>query len=416
MVNETINLLIQVLNASNLNSCILLKDHSNIENTDGRFRFHLYEDYCYEDVLPFVSHHLQPERLLRICDDFHMYTYVLWLPDHCIGDFHSNIMTIGPFLDGRPDDPSLAELMERMKLPEELSRDVKIHYWSLPLIPDPGNFDHYLTSILKNLFELQYQVLCYPAESEIHIEQSPSYHRLRSQPRFAMQRVEERYRLENQMLQAITAGDYEAAKSYWVSFLLHQIPPRSDNPLQDSRNLKIVLNSLLRKAAEQGHVHPIYVDDLSTTFAILISEAKSLRELDTLSEDMIRKYCLLVQNHSMRSFSPTIQTVVSYIDFHCEEDLSLMFFADMCHLSKAYLSNLFKKETGSTVTDYIHTVRMRKALTLLNGTSFSIQTIASICGYHDLNYFIRVFKKRYDMSPKQYQKMIGQGGRSSRAT
>jgi len=67
---------------------------------------------------------------------------------------------------------------------------------------------------------------------------------------------------------------------------------------------------------------------------------------------------------------------------------------------------LFKKETGTTLTDYIHTVRMRKALTFLNGTSLSIQTIASVCGYSDLNYFIRIFKRRYGLSPKQYQKSI----------
>ncbi len=407
MTNEKIDLFNQVLRAYGLKTCILLKDGSNIEDTDGRFRYQLYEDYPYEEISPMLANMLKPERIIRTLDSFHMFTYLLWLPDNCIHDFESNLMTIGPFLHRQPDAVQMKDMMVRLKLPDELFHDVRTHYAGLPVLPDLSAFEQFLLSLGKSFFGITYQYFYFPDQTEVNIENSPAYHKLRQDPRFAVRNLEEHYQLENQLLNAVTRGDYQNAKAYYQTFISFHLPPRTDNLIHNSRNFKIILNTLLRKAAEAGHVHPIYIDDISTRFAVLINEAKALEELDLLADDMIHKYCLLVQNHSMKSISPAIRTIITYIDFHYEEDLGLAFFADMCHLSKTYLSNLFKKEMDSTITDYIHTVRMKKALLLLNGTSLSIQTIASLCGYSELNYFIRLFKRRYGMSPKQYQKKLG---------
>lgn len=108
----------------------------------------------------------------------------------------------------------------------------------------------------------------------------------------------------------------------------------------------------------------------------------------------------------MLGYSKVVKEVISYIDFHYAEDLSLSFFAELFSVSKSYLSGLFKKETGVTLTDYIHQVRNRRAITLINSSSLSITTVAASCGYNDINYFIRMFKREYGMSPKQYQKSI----------
>lgn len=121
---------------------------------------------------------------------------------------------------------------------------------------------------------------------------------------------------------------------------------------------------------------------------------------------MTHKYCILVQNHAMKGYSPVIKEIISYIDFHYAEDLSLNFFAEKFNIAKTYLSNLFKKETDTTLTEFIHQVRMRKAITLINSSAIPVSAIASACGYNDINYFIRVFKRTYGLSPKQYQKTV----------
>lgn len=87
----------------------------------------------------------------------------------------------------------------------------------------------------------------------------------------------------------------------------------------------------------------------------------SLSDVNALSSEMIHKYCLLVKNHAMKGYSAVTKEIISYIDFHYTEDLNLNYFAGMFNMSKTYLSNLFKKETGVTLTDFIHQVRMRPA-------------------------------------------------------
>ena len=59
------------------------------------------------------------------------------------------------------------------------------------------------------------------------------------------------------------------------------------------------------------------------------------------------------------------------------------------------------------MTDYLHKARIRQAIFLLNSSHLSIGDIATACGYTDFNYFIRVFKKLKGISPKTYQKRIG---------
>ncbi len=80
--------------------------------------------------------------------------------------------------------------------------------------------------------------------------------------------------------------------------------------------------------------------------------------------------------------------------------------AEEFSVSPSYLSGLFRKEVGVTLTDYIHKVRIDHSLILLNTSAFSIQEIAEQVGFLDVNYFTRTFKKYHGISPKKYRDSI----------
>lgn len=250
------------------------------------------------------------------------------------------------------------------------------------------------------LFQQKYQI------SPVTKKEPSSLPYRNKHPKVTISNIEERYQTEGKMLMAVANGDYKHASEYHHKLLTFYIEPRTENLIRNAQNLQLTLNTLCRKAVEQSGVHPLYIDELSMKFSILINQTDSERELFHISSDIIHKYCLLVKNYAMKGYSQSIKDIISYIDFHYSEDLSLSFFANMSNLTKTYLSGLFKKETGTTLTEFIHQVRIRKALTLLNSSSLPISTIATTCGYNDINYFIRVFKKSCGMSPKQYQKSI----------
>ena len=64
----------------------------------------------------------------------------------------------------------------------------------------------------------------------------------------------------------------------------------------------------------------------------------------------------------------------------------------------------FKKECGETLTDYVTKMRMEYAAKILVHSDKQVQEIAEECGLLDANYFIKLFKKQYNMIPSQYRK------------
>lgn len=101
--------------------------------------------------------------------------------------------------------------------------------------------------------------------------------------------------------------------------------------------------------------------------------------------------------------SQQIEWLRHFISQNLHTDLSLTSLADSVHLSSSYLSRLFKKETGVTVTDYITAERLEKARQLLEQTDQSIENITQQVGYPTHHYFTKRFKQRYGVTPKEYR-------------
>lgn len=93
-----------------------------------------------------------------------------------------------------------------------------------------------------------------------------------------------------------------------------------------------------------------------------------------------------------------------YIQEHYQNpDLSVEMMCRQLHMSPAYFSTIFKKETGQTYIAYLTEVRLDKAVELLNTTNDKTYVIAQKVGYQEQNYFSYVFKKRFGMSPTRYR-------------
>ena len=87
-------------------------------------------------------------------------------------------------------------------------------------------------------------------------------------------------------------------------------------------------------------------------------------------------------------------------------DITLEDVANEVFLSKAYLSSIFKQETGMSIINYINQARVAHSKKLLATTSMSLIDIANECSFGDQSYFSRVFKRYEGVSPKQYRSSI----------
>ncbi len=108
-----------------------------------------------------------------------------------------------------------------------------------------------------------------------------------------------------------------------------------------------------------------------------------------------------------------ISEVLALIDARYDEELSIDELAAKVYISKYYLCRLFKRYLGQTITEYVHTVRVSKAMVMLTESDEPITGIALKTGYADTNYFSRVFKRVTGISPTRLRK-YHQGGSQAR--
>ncbi len=411
MKQNGLELFTKIINVKNVNVVELKEDLSNLEMVDNRFRKRLYKDFSYNETFELFNHQMGENTLIRHTDNFLFNYFFLSIPDEYRSAGNLSLISIGPFTERRIKPEDVYHIMQKNQIPERQLHDISVFYDSTPTVENTLTYEQFVLYLASGLFDREYHLDHLPADCVLFYNGGNIFNTVKDNPQMAKDSITERYKIENEMMMAIAAGDYEQAHVLRGKFDTYHIRPRTENPLRNEQHLAIILNTLCRKAAETGGVHPLYIDDLSTRFAVLINKMSSIGEVNTLAGEMIHKYCILVKNYAMKGYSSVTKDIISYIDFHYSEDLNLSLFAEMFNISKNYLSNLFKKETGNTLTDFIHQTRMRKAITLINSSTLPVTAIATACGYNDINYFIRIFKRTYGLSPKQYQKMIVRTGR-----
>ncbi|MDR1703848.1 MAG: AraC family transcriptional regulator [Clostridiales bacterium] len=95
--------------------------------------------------------------------------------------------------------------------------------------------------------------------------------------------------------------------------------------------------------------------------------------------------------------------VKSYITAHISENLTVAGLAEAFHFSPDYFSRLFKRETGQSVIDCITEIRISLAAGLVRDTSVPLALIPEKLGLDSYSYFVKRFRRRYGVSPKEYR-------------
>lgn len=376
-----------------------------LSEMDYQFRQHIMPDYDYSCLIS-VFESIPVNTVCWLEDSLKMSYSIYHLSEELQEEYHFLYLCLGPVQFQPLSSKLFYQAMEQMQIHADLYREVQEFYNRVPLLSDADMWHNTLLFFLSRLSgsTLEYMKL-QDGKNDLFLPFSAGYAAPKN-PAFAWKTIEDRYAMEEKLMHAVSIGNFEQAVEAHVKFLQYKLMPRIPDPIRNQKNMLFVLNTLLRKAVQAGGVHPLYIDDLSSQFAIQIEAATTIPQLDNFRNTMLRKYCLLVKNYSRNAYSALIRTSLDYIDFHYKEELSLDHLAKLCSVSSSYLSTLFKKETGVTVTDYINGTRVRQALLLLNSTSLSIQEISEQCGFSDSNYFTRTFKKFQGKSPKSYRESI----------
>ena len=98
-----------------------------------------------------------------------------------------------------------------------------------------------------------------------------------------------------------------------------------------------------------------------------------------------------------------IENIMNWIETHYTEDFKLDNLSKDLYFSTYYLSHIFKKVTGISITRYLASRRIRQACLLLKTTNLSIEQIGQNVGLTNYPYFCQLFKKIVGTTPKNYR-------------
>jgi len=371
--------------------------YTDIKKIDLGLRAMVWTDYAKEQQTLSFGDGSEGRRLILVKSNLGFYN-VLALLEGCN---QPDFLSIGPFRDEELSANYFAQILRDSRISPTDMQALKHIYEQMPYAhPDA------VTAVIKHVLSVYY-----PEFGDIVPE--------------LMQYAEQKRDIDinKELLDAYTvehARDYRNSLFDFLKLVKTGDSPRAQEALQtfletarfvhDSsmREYRLLLHSLNTHCHTElltTDIHPYHIIKQMISTRTKIDSLTTMAKLEQMPKEICHKYCLLVKNYANRDCSKLTKDVMDYIQLHLEEELSLAYLAEHFGKNASALSHSFSKETGCSLTKFIHQTRIREAVRLFNTTDFSVSDIAVMVGYQDFSYFSKVFSQQTGLSPRAYKKM-----------
>ena len=315
--------------------------------------------------------------------------------------FAEKYFIVGPFIKAEFNENKVRSYLITKRVPASFVPSLRVYYSAFPLLS---------STLVRN-------TICACIRSFTESCEDYAYCRLRGDVetvRFPNRSNKEaldyntllrRYDIENRFLRMIENGDTEHVL---IAFneMHFSSKNRYINAVYMDPNVSLsMLRALTRKAAERGGASIMEIHEITQRF-VQKSLSASVQVQNDCMREMIMELTEAVLRHRLAAgkYSPPVQRTVEYLHLNYSQELNMRLLASRVNLSENYLAALFKQETGLTATQFIANLRCTQAAQMLKETDYSIAEISYYVGYLDNNYFVKVFKKQFQVTPSEYRR------------
>lgn len=145
---------------------------------------------------------------------------------------------------------------------------------------------------------------------------------------------------------------------------------------------------------------------IETLAPIYSYQTENFRQLRTETTSLIQEMKRNYEKHYRNIEADTIHQIKQYIMENSQHDISLDTLSRKVGLSPIYISKMFKEKLGVNYIEFLTECRIEKAKKMLGDPEKSIKEITIEVGYHEPNYFSKVFKKMCRVTPREYRKTL----------
>ncbi|MHC1681847.1 MAG: helix-turn-helix domain-containing protein [Clostridiaceae bacterium] len=210
---------------------------------------------------------------------------------------------------------------------------------------------------------------------------------------------------EKMLFDHIKEGCFEEFSKYnfVASLESYGVVLSKNSYIRSLKNNLICMITLACRSAIEGGLNSEVAFTLSDRYIIQLDDLNGINEINKLAKEVLFTFAKKVSQAKNEGLSKTIIMCKSFIFSHIYEKFSHEDIAKAVGVSSSYLSILFKKEVGISVTEYIQKTKISEAKTLINYSNTPLPEICSSLNFVDQSYFTKVFKKFTGLTPKQYR-------------
>lgn len=226
--------------------------------------------------------------------------------------------------------------------------------------------------------------------------------------RMFMEREEQKARIsferEQALFHLIKSGDVEGVLLFLggVGNGNVEAGTMSTNSLRQSQYVAVTLVAIGIRYAITGGLLETEAYSMSDYFIQRIDSQKTSESVVELIWEMMTALTVAVRRAKVnQNYSPYIRKAIDYIYKNLHNKITLTELSLYCGISKEYLSRLFKKDTGISISAHISKEKLETARTMLLTKNFTSAEIANTLGFCSQSHFIQAFKKQYGITPSQ---------------
>ena len=178
----------------------------------------------------------------------------------------------------------------------------------------------------------------------------------------------------------------------------------SDDPLRNYKYLFVASITLASRSAIAGGMDAERAYNISDLFILKMDALQTVDEVKALHADMFAFYTKeMAALDKAKVYSKPVILCIDYIYNHLHETIHVDTLAEQVGLNRSYLSTLFKKETGTSVSAYILSKRMEAAQNMLRFSDYTCAEISAILAFSSQSHFNRVFRAQTGYTPKEFR-------------
>ncbi len=215
------------------------------------------------------------------------------------------------------------------------------------------------------------------------------------------------YALERKLIASIKQMDEKSSVDTLRQINRHERACLADSQLRSTKDSLIGSCVLFTRAVIEEGVDSESAFGLSDACIRKIEEFTTVSQTEQFEYEMLQRFIRLLKESERNEYSPVVSRAIAYIKQNIQHKMTLQNIADTVGIHPNYLSSVFRREVGMSITTFIEQQKSEAIRTLLLETSLSLTDIAFTFEFSSVAYFSGFFKKHFGVSPLKYRRQQG---------